>query len=539
MTRAVLYARVSGDDRAKEGRNLKGQLDMGREYARARAYGIVAELAEDESGASGADLHLPQLDRIFDMARASEFDVLIVREMDRLARDLAKQLLVEAELKACGVRIEYVLGEYPDTPEGNLQKHIKASVAEYERLKITERFVRGRVLRVKAGSVLVFGRPPYGYHLTKRESKWALEIHEPEARVVRQVFAWYTVGDGSSGPMTITAIGQKLTSLGEPTFADTGTRGRFRGKTKNSIGEWTRSVVFQLLSNETYAGVWRYGKRSKRDGKLVRNPNDRTIAVAVPSIVSREVWESAQRQLHRNRTDTRRNKKYDYLLAHRVVCGDCSLRMCGHGIKSRNKLYLYYSCPGTDKGLYPTRRCRSPYFSATEIDVKVWEWVKSLIMDPEALVNGLVAYNEKSEDDTEPLRAQLGDIEVRIADRRAQIERLLDLYQVGQLSKGKYLKRTGKLESAIAESELERSRLLKAIKAMSHTKEQIETVLQLATKASQGLEVADKDFAERRRIIEFLNVGATLKIEGSEEVAHARVVFGEDVLPINSLSVVL
>ena len=48
MIRAVLYARVSSDDRGKEGRNLAGQLEMGREYAQERGYAIVAELAEDD-----------------------------------------------------------------------------------------------------------------------------------------------------------------------------------------------------------------------------------------------------------------------------------------------------------------------------------------------------------------------------------------------------------------------------------------------------------------------------------------------------------
>ena len=43
--RAVLYARVSGDDRDKEGRNLKGQLDMCRDYALEHGWEVVAELA--------------------------------------------------------------------------------------------------------------------------------------------------------------------------------------------------------------------------------------------------------------------------------------------------------------------------------------------------------------------------------------------------------------------------------------------------------------------------------------------------------------
>jgi DNA invertase Pin-like site-specific DNA recombinase len=52
MKRAVLYARVSGDDRDNDGRNLNGQLDMCRDHALSKGYRVVAELAEDEKGAS-------------------------------------------------------------------------------------------------------------------------------------------------------------------------------------------------------------------------------------------------------------------------------------------------------------------------------------------------------------------------------------------------------------------------------------------------------------------------------------------------------
>jgi len=150
--RAVLYARVSGDDRHTEGRNLDGQLEMCRQYALERGYAIVEELAEDIRGASGADLDLPQLTRALDLARAGAFDVLVVREIDRLARRLAKQLLVEESLTGVGVAVEYVLGAYPDTLEGGLMKNLRAVVAEYEALKIAEPTATRSPSRTAAGS---------------------------------------------------------------------------------------------------------------------------------------------------------------------------------------------------------------------------------------------------------------------------------------------------------------------------------------------------------------------------------------------------
>ena len=159
--RAILYARVSGNDRDTDGRNLNSQIEMGQEYTQERGYTILAELSEDDRGASGAEIDLPGLNSIREIARKNQFDVLVVREIDRLSRKLAKELIVEQDLKRAGVEIEYVLSEYPDTPEGNLQKHVKAATAEYEREKITERMSRGRHDAIKDGNIMVHGRPPY------------------------------------------------------------------------------------------------------------------------------------------------------------------------------------------------------------------------------------------------------------------------------------------------------------------------------------------------------------------------------------------
>ena len=126
--RAVLYARVSGDDTKNDGRNLHSQLEMCREYAHAQGWIVIDELEENDK--SGADFDLPRLNEALEMARAGQFDVLVTRELDRFARKLAKQLIIEGEFRRAGVQCEYVLGEYPDTPEGRLNKHIRATIAE-------------------------------------------------------------------------------------------------------------------------------------------------------------------------------------------------------------------------------------------------------------------------------------------------------------------------------------------------------------------------------------------------------------------------
>jgi hypothetical protein len=64
-----------------------------------------------------------------------------------------------------------------------------------------------------------------------------------------------------------------------------------------------------MLHNETYAGVWYYGKYKKVDGKRVQNPPPSTwLAVEVPSIVDRQTWEKAQVIMKENHNNAKRNK---------------------------------------------------------------------------------------------------------------------------------------------------------------------------------------------------------------------------------------
>jgi site-specific DNA recombinase len=213
VKRAVLYARVSGDDTRREGRNIKGQLEMGRKFAAEKGYRVTEELAEDErKNTSGADMNLPQLNRIIDMAQASQFDVLIGRELDRFARSLAKQLVIEQQLKRAGVTIEYIMGEYPDTPEGQLNKQIKAVIAEYERAKTTQRMVRGKNQVAKAGQVIPSDRIPYGYRLNSDRTNF--EIIKDEAKVIQDIFDWYIFER-----LSIYKIAQRLTKAG-PRFIE-------------------------------------------------------------------------------------------------------------------------------------------------------------------------------------------------------------------------------------------------------------------------------------------------------------------------------
>jgi site-specific DNA recombinase len=450
-------------------------------------------------------------------------DVLVTREIDRLSRKLAKQLVTEEELKRANAEIDYVLGEYPDTPEGRLNKHIRATIAEFEREKIKERMVRGRQLKVKQGSVMVYGKPPYGYRLKEQDGKQTLEIYEPEARIVRLIFQWCAEGD------TLARIVQRLNEMQVLTSVDAGVCKRPKKKQR---GEWVRPTVHRMLRNETYAGIWYYLKRTRRNGKLVKNTADNLIAVEVPAIVDIETWETAQEVLTHNRVkNVGRRTRYEYLLYKRTVCGVCGLRVQAKAApKAGGKVYLYYYCPANADCVYP---CDLPCFRADWVDAAVWAWVKSFLSDPAALTKGLDEYQAGRDKENEPLRARLRVVNDLLADNRAQLERLLDLYLAGAFPKEMLTERKARLETTIAALERERDALAVQIEERTLTGEQVQTLQEFAARVAEGLADADGDFATRRGIIEDLDVCVTLAVEGGQKVVYARCMLGKDVLPID------
>jgi len=555
--RAVLYARVSSDDSGKDGRNLDGQIDMGREYATKRGYSIVAELSEDNKGASGAEIDLPQLNRIRDMARASEFDVLIVREIDRLSRNLAKQLIVESELKRAGVRIEYVIGEYADTPKGNFMKHVRASVAEFEREKIRERMVRGRRLTVKNGNILLHGRVPFGYMLNNNSGKAKLEVYEPEARIVRMIYSWYINGDDATGEAhSLASIARRLNDMGVPSLEESADRKlqerrkakgltEGRGAHKRPINKrWRLDAIAHFLHSETHVGVWRYGKKTydQQNRTVIVHPKSDLLALEVPPVVSRDDWDAAQARLDDNRTSKRGEPIHHYLLSSgRAICGCCERKMSG--TTSRHGKYQYYRCPRRSYGNSASKHNIScpmtQTFHVDHVDSAIWEWIKSFLKDPKSLNQKLNLSRQERDKKNKPLYERLKVADDLLAENQAQLDRVLDLYQAGKSKETKEAvsDRIERLRETVNKLKRERAELNAKLEAQTITAEQIREIESFADVMREEIDLADQDFKARRYMIIRLNTTATLTIEDGAKVAHASCLIGKKRLSLSSDSI--
>lgn len=517
--RAIIYVRVSTDEQTKN-YSITTQIDACKQYVAERGYSLLAVFSEDYSGAT---IDRPELNQAREFVAAENVQVVVVYDVDRLARKSVYQALIEEDFLRVGAVIEFVIGQYENTDEGRLQKQIRASIAEYEKAKILERSKRGKKGKAQSGFVLVGSRPPYGYKVVTEPHKAWLEIDEEEAEVVRMVFKLY-IKDG----FTIGGIASHLTDLQIPTRGD---KARHVAK-KREFGVWTGGMVRHILSNETYIGIWHYGKTkmvddgkqrpiiSKRGiGKQVARERHEWIEVQVPAIVTEEAFNAVLKRLELNKEQALRNARHEYLLGRRLTCSKCGYSYVGR----TRRTHSYYVCNG--KQQIPVSLCDMPNFKGDLVDSVVWEWLSSIIKNPSAIRQSLMESQEATKQANKRLFERLAVIEKKIAETEQQIAKLLDLYLSADFPRELLVERKARLEELLANLRKEHGDVHSHIEDVSLTDEQMAEIEEFCLSIREEVEIAT--FEDKRHIFDLVDLRGKLAVEEEGKVVYVKCKLGQ------------
>src|SRR6266567_791725 len=234
--RVGVYARVS-TTRQAHAQTIEQQLDLLRAAVAGRGWVLDEQHVYRDDGYSGARLGRPGLDRLRDHAALADLDVVLVTAPDRLARNYVHQVLLLEELAGRGCQVEFLDRPMSADPHDQLLLQIRGAVAEYERTLIAERMRRGRLAKLRAGTLLPWTTAPFGYRLDPERPRRAdaVRLEPGEAALVAQLFDWY-LEPGA----TICRLARRLTDLGVPTPMG-GPR-------------WNVASVRGILRNPAYAG---------------------------------------------------------------------------------------------------------------------------------------------------------------------------------------------------------------------------------------------------------------------------------------------
>jgi site-specific DNA recombinase len=418
--RVALYARVS-TQRQAQSQTIEQQLERLQAYAQEQGWQVTQEHIYRDEGYSGASLNRPGLDALRDRAALADLDVVVITAPDRLARRYLHQVVVIEELAEHGCRVEFVERPMSQDPNDQLLLQIRGAVAEYERTLITERLRRGRLARLRAGQLLPWIQPPFGYRVEpdRPRDPDGLQRDAFAATVVEHIFGWYVEGHTS-----LCGIAKRLTESGVATPSGT-------------IG-WATSTLRNVLQNPTYTGTtygnWRRVVPARRRRSPLQpvgcglttlpRPQDEWIPIAVPAIISQEMFDLAQEKLALNRARaSRHNTRHQYLLRSLVSCGLCRLAATGRTSWDGRS---YYVCTGHART--PTSpHCASRHTPATQLDDLVWADLCSVLTHPEHL-SAALQRAQGGQWVPDEIAARRTTVQQALTQTQRQQDRLMDAY---------------------------------------------------------------------------------------------------------------
>ena len=312
--RAAIYVRVSTDEQAQ---SAEVQERDARRFVDARGWHVV-EVYRDV-GVSGAEWDArPEIARArVDVEREPRpWDVLVVRDLDRVGRDTARTLLFVEVVLAAGARvIEYSTAtEAKGDPMARATIALRGVFAEMERGMISARVRGDHEDRARRG--VVTGGVVYGYRNTRVGNDVLREVEPHEAAIVREVFERRAAGEGYR------SLAQDLNARGIPS-PHAGRRG---------TGSWSPSTLVEMLRRPLYIGrvEWGATRKGYRLGTKVRTPQRREDVIATDAphlrIVDDDLWQRVRSHDSATRIAQGRGLRRApprYMLTGFVRCGGC------------------------------------------------------------------------------------------------------------------------------------------------------------------------------------------------------------------------
>lgn len=248
-----------------------------------------------------------ELQDILRLVALKQIHVVVVNELDRLARDMISTMLFLEDLQKAGCRFVSVADDLDLTsPDGELKMMILAMFAHYFRRQLARKVQGGIKERFLSGKRHGSQRP-YGYR--PEGDTWA--IVPEEAQLVRSVYDWYLRDWG------FRRISVEMNRLRVPS-------------TQNHIGKWEGIKIRRMLQNPVYCGHMarkRWQTEVFPDGNRLQHLSHDIVPNTHPAIIDPTVWQHVQDRLAVKSALRPRSQLATAPLSGLLRCGKCGSSM--------------------------------------------------------------------------------------------------------------------------------------------------------------------------------------------------------------------
>lgn len=423
---AAIYARYSSENQRPE--SIDDQISACRPLAKDRGLTIDDDHIYADQAQSGARSDRPALASLLTAAPSREFDIVLVDDLSRLARDNHLMLSIIAELSFEGIRVISVAdGLDSNDEESTLAIQVRGIFNELQLRDLKKKTLRGQMGQKERGFFV--GEKTFGYRSVPvgemrmdkkgrpRPDGYKMEIEPMQAAVILRIFRAYADGD------PLTKIVRTLNEQSVP------------GAIRSAKG-WSPATVSRILDNEKYIGRWTWNKtetrRDPRTGRRrrFRKPESEWLVHEDEElrIIPRELWEKVRerrKEMHRtwpsgtgkrgfsNEQGSRQAHFPTHLLAGSMLCGSCGATIAQVSGKSGG----YYGCLAATKGACDNKTL----VRRTLAEKVILEAVKDELADPEAVAYVL----HRVEEEVVKLRSDLPEtLKLKEAELTAEQRRL-------------------------------------------------------------------------------------------------------------------
>lgn len=321
------YCRVS-TDKSDQLNSLEAQKEFFSEYTK-RTGDTLVRLYADE-GISGTKIkNRKEFLRMMSDAEHGLFDMVVVKDISRFARNTVDLLQSVRKLKSLGIETQFLTANMTSMGNSEFVLTIFGALAQEESANTSKRVKFGKKMNAAKGRV---PNIVYGYDKTIGDY-FNLTINREEAKVVKQIYKWYTEeGYGAA------KISNMLNEKGY--------------KTKRNC-KWSQNAICRILTNEIYTGKIINGKEEVSDfltGQRREKDETEWMVVEHPElrIIEDEIFEIAQ-EILRGRHDafnlSHERQSNKHLFSTLIKCKECGWSF-RRTVRTYKNTYVRWVCSG-------------------------------------------------------------------------------------------------------------------------------------------------------------------------------------------------
>lgn len=477
------YCRVS-TDKADQLNSLEAQKDFFSEYTK-RTGDTLVRLYADE-GISGTKIK-NRKEFLHMMADAEHglFDLVVVKDISRFARNTVDLLQNVRKLKSLGIETQFLTANMTSMGNSEFVLTIFGALAQEESANTSKRVKFGKKINAEKGRV---PNIVYGYDKTIGDY-FNLTVNQEEAQIIRQIYQWYTKdGYGAS------KIANMLNEKGV--------------KTKRNCN-WSQNATCRILTNELYTGKVINGKQEVADfltGQRKEKDESEWLVTLRPElrIIEDEVFDKAQDILkgrHDSFKITHERQSNKYLFSTLIKCKECGWSF-RRTVRQYKNTYVRWVCSGHN-GKGADSCPNAVTVDEEELIQALQDYFQEILSKKKKVINYVIKEFQrvyKAKDENIEYEKQLN---AELNKLRKSREKYMDMYTDDLISREELNEKIGGMRKEIERLENE----LKMVSYHLTKGEQLEAILNSTFKQLEDItDVHEMTNAQLKRLINKIEV---------------------------------